>query len=68
MADKYEKKDNAANLADNTKTPLISEKVIDKALRRIASGKFDPVTGIDPDLFEATRRALDLATRKGVGK
>ena len=68
MADKYEKKDNAANLADNTKTPLISEKVIDKALRRIASGKFDPAADIDPDLFEATRSALDNAAREGVGK
>ena len=57
MADKYEKKDNAANLADNTKTPLISEKVIDKALRRIASGKFDPAADIDPDLFEEIGRA-----------
>ncbi len=57
-----------ADDASEQVAPLISEKAIDKALRHIASGKFDPVAGIDPDLFEATRCALDLATRKGVGK
>lgn len=57
-----------ADETGETAAPLIGEKAIDKALRRIASGKFDPAAGIDPDLFEATRCALDLAARKGVGK
>ena len=60
-----------ACMADNTDkpaTPLIGEKAINNALRHIASGKFNPATDIEPHLFEATRSALDMAARKGVGE
>ncbi len=57
-----------ADGASEPTTPLIGGKVIDNALRRIASGKFDPIADIEPHLFEATRKALDIAARKGVGK
>lgn len=53
---------------ENEPAPLISGKVIDKALRRIYSADFDPANEIETNLFNHTLAALNEATEKGFGK
>lgn len=48
--------------------PLISGKVVDKALRRIYAEDFDPANEIETNLFNHTLDALNEATKKGFGK
>lgn len=48
--------------------PLISGKVVDKALRRIYSEDFDPANEIETNLFNHTLASLNEATEKGFGK
>lgn len=48
--------------------PLISGKVIDKALKQIYAENFDPTNEIETNLFNHTLTALNEATEKGFGK
>lgn len=53
---------------NNEPVPLISGKVVDKALRRIYAEDFDPANEIETNLFNHTLDALNEATKKGFGK
>ena len=53
---------------DSEPAPLISGKVIDRALRRIYAEDFNPADEIETNLFYHTLDALNEATEKGFGK
>lgn len=53
---------------NNEPAPLISGKVVEKALRRIYAEDFDPANEIETNLFNHTLDALNEATKKGFGK
>lgn len=53
---------------DSEPVPLISGKVVDRALRRIYAADFDPENEIETNLFHHTLSSLNEATEKGFGK